>query len=118
LSGAAPAARGDLPRGVTSPPNLAISLPRRRAGAVIEFFAMGGYAAYVWPAFGFAGAALVGLGWQSWRTARRREAELEQLRRVVRPGVASRPRPRPAAPQAPRRAPEIGPPAVSGDASA
>jgi heme exporter protein D len=83
-----------------------------------DFFAMGGYGAYVWPAFGFAGAALLGLWWQSWRMARRREAELDHLRRVVRPGAASRPRLRPAAPEAARRTPETHPPAVSGDASA
>jgi heme exporter protein D len=83
-----------------------------------EFFAMGGYAAYVWPAFGFAGAALLGLGWQSWRAARRREAELAQLRRLVRPGAPSRPRLHPVARAGTRRTPEADPPAVSGDASA
>ena len=51
---------------------------------------MGGYAAYVWPAFGFAAVVLLGLAAQSWRAARRRESELEQLRRVVRPGAADR----------------------------
>ena len=61
-----------------------------------DFFAMGGYAAYVWPAFGFAALVLVGLVAQSWWAARRREAELEQLRRVVQPRPASRPRLRPA----------------------
>lgn len=57
-----------------------------------DFFAMGGYGAYVWPAFGFAGAVLLGLLLQSWRTARRRAAELEQLRADLRPGRAGRPR--------------------------
>ncbi len=61
-----------------------------------DFFAMGGYAAFVWPAFGFAALVLIGLLAQSWWAARRREAELEQLRRVVRPRPA-RPRLRPAA---------------------
>jgi heme exporter protein D len=65
--------------------------------AVSDFFAMGGYAAFVWPAFGFAALVLIGLLAQSWWAARRRAAELEQLRRVVRPRPASRPRLRPVA---------------------
>ncbi len=60
-----------------------------------DFLAMGGYAAFVWPAFGFAAVVLIGLLAQSWRAARRREAELEQLRRAVRPRPASRARVRP-----------------------
>jgi len=47
---------------------------------------MGGYAAYVWPAYGFAALVLIGLLAQSWRKARRRAAELEQLRHLARPG--------------------------------
>ena len=66
-----------------------------------EFFAMGGYAAYVWPAYGFAALVLIALLVQSWRAAPR--AELEQVRRVARPARASRPKLQPA----PRRsAPE------------
>jgi heme exporter protein D len=57
-----------------------------------DFFAMGGYAAYVWTAYGFAAVVLIVLIVQSWRSARRREAELEQVRRVVRPPRASRPK--------------------------
>jgi heme exporter protein D len=83
-----------------------------------EFFAMGGYAAYVWPAFGFAGAALLGLWWQSWRSARRREAELEELRRLVRPRAPSRPRLHPVARDGASRMPEIDPTAIGRDASA
>ncbi len=49
---------------------------------------MGGYAAYVWPAYGFAALVLILLLVQSWRSARRRAAELEQLRRLARPGRA------------------------------
>ena len=56
-----------------------------------DFFAMGGYAAFVWPAFGFTALVLIGLLAQSWRAARRRALELEQLRRTVRPRSASRP---------------------------
>ena len=38
-----------------------------------SFFAMGGYAAYVWPAFGISVAALLVLGVVSWREMRRAE---------------------------------------------
>lgn len=51
---------------------------------------MGGYGAYVWSAFGFAALVLVGLLAQSWRAASQREAELERLRRMVRPGRGER----------------------------
>jgi heme exporter protein D len=57
-----------------------------------EFFAMGGYAAYVWPAYGFAALVLIVLLVQSWRGARRRMAELEQVRSIARPARASRPK--------------------------
>ena len=50
-----------------------------------EFLAMGGYAAYVWTAFAIACLFLVGLFLQSHRAARRREAELEELRTRLRP---------------------------------
>lgn len=53
-----------------------------------EFLAMGGYAAYVWSAFGFALVVLLGLLGQSWRAAHQREAELDQLRQLVRAGRA------------------------------
>jgi heme exporter protein D len=62
-----------------------------------EFFAMGGYAAYVWTAYGFATLVLIVLLVQSWRSARRRDAELEQVRRVARPARASRPKLQPGA---------------------
>ena len=58
-----------------------------------EFFAMGGYAAYVWTAYGFAVLVLIVLLVQSWRIGRRRDAELEQVRRVARPARPSRPKP-------------------------
>ena len=83
-----------------------------------DFFAMGGYGAYVWPAFGFAAAVLLGLLWQSWRAARSREAELEQLRRLVRPGAASRPRVRPLPAAGAELSADPGAPPVSRDASA
>jgi heme exporter protein D len=53
---------------------------------------MGGYAAYVWTAYGLAALVLIVLLAQSWRSARRRDAELEQVRRVARPLRASRPK--------------------------
>ncbi len=43
------------------------------------YFAMGGYAAYIWPAFGVAAVVLIGLLLDSWRAARAREAELATL---------------------------------------
>jgi heme exporter protein D len=58
-----------------------------------EFFAMGGYAVYVWTAYGFAALVLLVLLAHSWRSGRRREAELEQVRKVARPGRPSRPKP-------------------------
>ena len=78
-----------------------------------EFFAMGGYGAYVWPAFGFAAAVLLGLLGQSWRAARSRAAELERLRRLVRPGPAERPRLRPVRAGAAEPAADAGAPSVS-----
>ena len=62
-----------------------------------EFLAMGGYAAYVWSAFGFALLVLLGLLGQSWRAAHQREAELDQLRRLARARPGAR-RPGAAAP--------------------
>jgi heme exporter protein CcmD len=33
-------------------------------GAITEFFRMGGYGAYVWPAFAFAALVLAGMAWR------------------------------------------------------
>jgi heme exporter protein D len=41
-----------------------------------SFLAMGGYAAFVWPAYGVTLAILAGLLVASWRGLRAREAEL------------------------------------------
>jgi heme exporter protein D len=49
-----------------------------------EFFAMGGYAAYVWSAFGFTILVLAGLWILSWRRMRAKEAEVEALRARLR----------------------------------
>jgi heme exporter protein D len=46
-----------------------------------RFFAMGGYAAFVWPAYGIAFAVLGGLAFASWRRWRASNAALDQLRR-------------------------------------
>lgn len=58
-----------------------------------DFLAMGGYAAYVWPAYAIGLILLVGLFVQSSRAAKRSEAELERLRTAVRPSRARAPRP-------------------------
>jgi len=47
--------------------------------AITTFLAMGGYAAFVWPAFGITAAVLVGLLVVSWRGLKAREAELDAL---------------------------------------
>jgi heme exporter protein D len=44
-----------------------------------EFLAMGGYAAYVWPAYAVAALVLIGLLVQSRSALRRNEALLRQL---------------------------------------
>lgn len=59
---------------------------------------MGGYAAYVWPAFAIAALLMVGLFLASLRAARRNEALLEELRAKARPQ-----RPQAARPMRPRR---------------
>lgn len=48
---------------------------------VAEFFAMGGYAAYVWPALGLTAAVMIGLAWQSWRRLRQEESAAAELDR-------------------------------------
>ncbi len=50
------------------------------ADSIITFFSMGGYAAFVWPAFGAALVVLVGLLITSLRTLRANQAALEALR--------------------------------------
>ena len=42
-----------------------------------EFFAMGGYAAYVWPAYGLAAVILVGVWIASVRSLKARQSEIE-----------------------------------------
>jgi heme exporter protein D len=52
--------------------------------ALRQFLAMGGYAAYVWPAYIIAAVVLAGLLASSFQSARKREAELAALRRARR----------------------------------
>jgi heme exporter protein D len=44
-----------------------------------HYLAMGGYAAFVWPAYGVALAVLGGLAWHSWRRYRASGDALEKL---------------------------------------
>ncbi len=44
-----------------------------------DFFAMGGYAAYVWTAFGVSGVVMAGLLFASLRAMRAAQGELELL---------------------------------------
>lgn len=60
-----------------------------------DFLLMGGYALYVWSAFGFALVVLLAVLVQSLWAARRREEELAQLRALTRPAAARRGAPRP-----------------------
>ena len=61
------------------------------------FLAMGGYGAFVWPAFGVAALVLAGLWVLSWRQLRAREAELDLMaqrgirRRPGTPGASAPP---------------------------
>ncbi|MSO64571.1 MAG: heme exporter protein CcmD [Alphaproteobacteria bacterium] len=57
---------------------------------VVRFLAMGGYAAYVWPAFGLAAAVMTALVWSSLRALRGERRTLEALERTrVNPRRAS-----------------------------
>ena len=44
-----------------------------------RYLAMGGYAAFVWPAYGVALAVLGGLAWHSWRRYRASADALDKL---------------------------------------
>jgi len=45
-----------------------------------EFLAMGGYGAFIWPAYGAAAILMVGVLVMSWRSMRQREALVSSLR--------------------------------------
>ena len=47
--------------------------------AIAGWFAMGGYGAYVWPAYGIAAAVLGGFAIYSWRRYRASAAALDRL---------------------------------------
>ena len=51
-----------------------------------EFFDMGGYAAFVWPAYALAGVVMLGLIVHAVRRAHRSEADLEAARTARREG--------------------------------
>lgn len=44
-----------------------------------EFFNMGGYAAYIWPAYGISAVVLIGLTWASLAAYRKASAEVASL---------------------------------------
>ena len=48
---------------------------------IAEFLAMGGYAAYVWPALGLTAAVMIGLAWHAWRSLRQEERAAAALER-------------------------------------
>ncbi len=56
--------------------------------SIASFFAMGGYAAYVWPAFAVAAVVMTALVVSTILTLRRREQEIAQIEetRGRRPG--------------------------------
>ena len=45
-----------------------------------NYLAMGGYAAFVWPAYGLSALVMIGLAVTAWRTLRARERDLAKLR--------------------------------------
>lgn len=45
-----------------------------------EYWAMGGYAVFVWPAYGLSALVMVGLVVTAWRTLKLRERDLAKLR--------------------------------------
>jgi heme exporter protein D len=49
--------------------------------AIAAFFAMGGFAVFVWPAYGLAFAVLGGLAFQSWWRYRASKSALSEIER-------------------------------------
>ena len=45
-----------------------------------EFFEMGGYGAFIWPAYGAAAVLMTGVLILSWKSMRQREALVKSLR--------------------------------------
>ena len=58
---------------------------------ISSYFAMGGYAGYVWPAYVLAAAVIAGLLIVSWRGLKARERELKILQDLI-PGRRGRSR--------------------------
>jgi heme exporter protein D len=54
-------------------------------GDIGLFLAMGGYAGFVWPAYGVALVVLAGLTARSWRRYRQSAVALDQLQQARRP---------------------------------
>jgi heme exporter protein D len=54
------------------------------------FFDMGGYAAYVWPAYGVSALALIVLALLSWRDMRRSERLVELSEAPQKPHVSAK----------------------------
>jgi heme exporter protein D len=52
---------------------------QRHGVSFSDFLAMGGYAAYVWPAFGITAVVMIAMLWASRRALKAREAELDKL---------------------------------------
>jgi heme exporter protein D len=44
-----------------------------------DYWAMGGYALYVWPAYGLSALVMLGLSISAWRSLRRKERDLAAL---------------------------------------
>jgi heme exporter protein D len=54
-------------------------------GDIGVFFAMGGYAGFVWPAYGIALVVIAGLAAHSWWRYRQSAVDLERLQEARRP---------------------------------
>lgn len=48
-----------------------------------DYFAMGGYAVFVWPAYGLSAVVMLGLVVGAWRTLKARERALAKLRDLL-----------------------------------
>ncbi len=57
--------------------------------AILKYLDMGGYAAWVWPAYGLAAVALGGILFFTLRDLKTREREFEALRSARRGGESS-----------------------------
>jgi heme exporter protein CcmD len=60
---------------------------RHRGGLMNEFLNMGGYAGYVWPAYGLSLVGLLGLAFAIWRRGRTLRNRLRKLERARESGA-------------------------------